>query len=227
MNQIVKEATNVSKNIQESITILLADDHPTTRAGIRATLAQTPDLIIVGEAQNGIEVQQMVAELRPRILLLDLRMPNLAPAKLEKWVRENYSDTITLILTQHDRDTYLAKMMDAGVAGYLSKEISAEQLIGGIRRAARGEILFDAAQLTRANQWREEVGEKIKQLTPREKEVLEMLAKGLDNEAIAKSLDITLKTTAYHNTNIFTKLQVRSRQEAVIWALKNLSDNLE
>ena len=85
--------------MSEKITLLLADDHPATRAGIRTFLAKAHDLEIVGEAQNGIEVEQMVAELRPRILLLDLRMPNLAPAKLEEWVRKNYSETITLILT--------------------------------------------------------------------------------------------------------------------------------
>jgi len=211
----------------KKITLLLADDHPITRAGIRTTLAQASDLEIVGEAQNGIEVQQMVAKLRPRILLLDLRMPDLAPAQLEKWVRENYSETITLILTQHDRDTYLAKMMDAGVAGYLSKEASAKQLIDAIRRAAKGEILFDSVQLNRANQWREEVGEKIKQLTHREFEILKLLAKGMDNKAIARTLGISVKTTAYHITNILSKLQAQSRQEAAIWALKHLSDDLE
>ena len=213
--------------MSEKITLLLADDHPTTLAGIRTLLARAHDIEIVGEAQNGIEVEQMVAELRPRILLLDLRMPNLAPAKLEEWVRKNYSETITLILTQHDRDTYLAKMMDAGASGDLSKEASAEQLIGAIRCAARGEFLFDIAQLTRAKQWREEVGEKLNQLTPRELEILKLLAKGMDNKAISNALEISTKTTAYHITNILSKLQVRSRQEATIWALKNLSDDLD
>lgn len=196
----------MSAHPTEKITLLLADDHPITRAGIRATLAQADDLEIVGEAQNGIEVQQMVAELRPRILLLDLRMPDLAPAKLEMWVRENYPETITLILTQHDRNTYLAKMMDAGVAGYLSKEASAKQLIGAIRRAARGEIFFDEVQINRARQWRNEVGNKLNQLTQREREILNLLAKGMDNKAIARALVISAKTTAYHITNILSKL---------------------
>lgn len=212
---------------QEYITILLADDHPTVLAGLRSILSQTSDLIVIGETTDGIEVQQLVADLRPQILLLDLRMPNLSPVKIEKWVRENYPQTNTLILTQHDRDVYLAKMIDAGVVGYLSKEASAEQLINAIRRAARGEILFDATQLIRANQWREETERKIKQLTHREKEILELLTKGLDNKAIAESLGVTLKTAAYHTTNIFDKLQVNSRQEAIIWAIKNMSDNLE
>ena len=217
----------MSVNIQESITVLLADDHPTMLAGIRATLAQAPDLKIVGEAQNGIEVQQMVAELRPQILLLDLRMPNLAPAKLEKWVRENCPETITLILTQHDRDTYLANMMDAGAAGYLSKEASAEQLIGAIRRAAKGEILFDEAQLTRVDQWRKDVGEKLKELTDREHAVLKLLTKGMDSQSIATDLGVTSKTIGFHITNILSKLHLKSRQEAMIWALKYLSDDLE
>jgi DNA-binding NarL/FixJ family response regulator len=170
------------------ITVLLADDHPATRAGIRALLAQADDIEIVGEAQSGFEVYDLVQKLRPKILLLDLIMPGLRPAELEKQVRENHPETITLILTTHDRDAYLVSMMDAGVAGYLNKKESKEGLINAIRQAAQGEILFDKEQFVRAKQWREEVGVKINQLTPREKEILEMLAKGLDNDTIAKSL---------------------------------------
>jgi len=152
----------------EKITILLADDHPVTRAGIRSVLSHTTDLEIVGEAQNGVEVQQMVSELSPRILLLDLRMPGLGPAKLETWVRENYPDTITLILTQHDRDAYLAEMMDAGVAGYLVKNASTNQLLVAIRRAAKGDALFTNEQIQRVYKWRKVVGQKWHSLTERE-----------------------------------------------------------
>jgi NarL family two-component system response regulator LiaR len=217
----------MSAHPTEKITLLLADDHPITLAGIRATLAQVSDLEIVGEAQNGIELRQMVAKLRPRILLLDLRMPDLAPAKLEIWVRENYPETITLIFTQHDRDTYLAKMMDAGVAGYLSKEASAEQLIGAIRRAANGDALFTNEQFERVRQWHETVGQKWESLTEREREILKLLVDGLPNADIAEVRGVTSKTIAYHITNIFEKLEVYSRQEATAWVNKYLPDNLE
>ncbi len=207
------------------ITVLLADDHPMARAGLRALLAAADDLEIIGEAQDGFEVQELVPKLRPQILLLDLKMPGPRPAELEKRVRENYPETTTLILTAHDRDDYLASAMGAGAAGYLNKEESAKQLINAIRRVARGEVLFDKEQLIRTRQWREEVEDKLDRLTERERQILELLAKGCDNNAVAKELTITIKTTTYHITNLLKKLGLKSRQEAALWALKHLSDD--
>lgn len=209
------------------ITILITDDHPIARAGIRAILAQAEDMEVIGEAKDGYEAQQLVAKLRPQILLLDLKMPGPRPAEIEKWVRLNYPETITLVLTAHDRDSYLAAMMDAGAVGYLSKKESEDRLIGAIRRAVRGEILFDNTQFARAKRWKENVGEKLNQLTVREREILELLGKGLDNKTIGETLNISAKTAAYHVTRIMAKLQVQSRQEAALWASKNLFDNLE
>ena len=211
----------------KKITVLLADDHPLARAGIRTLLAQAEDMEIVGEAKDGFEVQGLVTKLRPQVLLLDLKMPGPRSFEIEKWVRENYPETITLVLTAYDRDSYLAVMMDAGVAGYLSKEESEDRLIAAIRRAVRGEILFDKAQYARADQWRENIGEKLKKLTDREHEVLKLLAKGMDSQAISTTLGIRPKTVSFHITNLLSKLQLKSRQEATIWALKHLSDNLE
>lgn len=211
----------------KTITILIADDHPLAPAGIRSLLAQAEDMEVIGEVQDGFEVKELIPRLHPQLLLLDLKMPGPHPYEIEKWVRENYPDTITLVLTAHDRDAYLTAMMDVGVAGYLSKEGSAERLINAIRRAIRGEIVFDKTQIQRANEWREEVGSKLKQLTPRQYEILELLAKGLCNKTIARSLEISIKTTAYHITQILAKLQVASRQEATIWAIKHLSNDLE
>lgn len=211
----------------DKVTILIADDHPTTRAGIRAILAQAEDMRVIGEAKDGFEAQQLVAKLRPQVLLLDLRMPGLRAAEIEKWVRQNYPEIVTLVLTAHDRDSYLSAMMDAGAVGYLSKEESEERLIAAIRRAVSGEILFDKNQFERAKRWKEDIGEKINQLTAREREVLDLLGKSLDNKAIGKSLSISGKTAAYHITRIIAKLQLNSRQEAALWAIKNLIDDLE
>src|SRR5574341_1469328 len=130
---------------KKTISLLLTDDDPIVRAGIRAVLSKATDIKIVGEARDGFEAQQLVGRLRPKILLLDLKMPGLSAAELEKWVRENYPDTITLVLTAHDRDAHLAGMMEAGAAGYMSKGESAERLIGAIRRAAQGEIQIGRA----------------------------------------------------------------------------------
>lgn len=212
---------------KKTISLLLTDDDPIVRAGIRAVLSKATDIKIVGEARDGFEAQQLVGRLRPKILLLDLKMPGLSAAELEKWVRENYPDTITLVLTAHDRDAHLAGMMEAGAAGYMSKGESAERLIGAIRRAAQGEILFDVEQFVRARRWRETVSEKWASLTEREREVLKLVAQGLDNKAIAKTLKITSKTAAFHVTNVLEKLGVDTRQKAVAWVHAHLSDDLE
>ena len=209
------------------ITVLLADDHPTTRAGIRAILQETPDIKVVGEAENGNDVIRLVVELCPQVLLLDLQMPGPSPTELERWVRKNYPETITLVLTAHDRDVYLTGMMDAGAAGFIAKTEKAEQLILAIRRAAGGEILFKSEQLARAQRWREEAGNKYKSLTKRESEILRLLAGGLDNKAIAEQLMISSKTIAFHVTNILKKLEVKSRQEAVAWLHNYMPGNLE
>lgn len=209
------------------ITVVLADDHLLARKGVCNLLVEAEDLEIIGEAENGFQVQELVSKLRPDVLLLDLKMPGTRPAELEAWVRENYPETVTLVLTSHDRDRYLAAMMDAGATGYLSKETTAEQLISAIRRAVQGMLVFDGEQYARAKRWKEEVGQKISQLTKREIEILGLLANGRDNEEIAKWLGISVKTAAYHVGNTFSKLKVKSRQEAAVWAVKNLSDDLE
>ena len=206
------------------ITVVLADDHPLAREGIRSILNKAPDIQLVGEAETGNDVQRLVSELRPRILLLDLKMPGPHPAEIEKWVRTNYPETVTLVLTAHDRDSYLSRMIDAGAAGLLDKGESGERLIGAIRRAARGEFLFDSHQLDRARQWRLSAGEKWESLTTREREILRLLVKGFDNAHIGKVLMITGKTVAYHITNILVKLGVNSRQEAIAWMHKYSPD---
>jgi DNA-binding NarL/FixJ family response regulator len=209
------------------ITILIADDHPIIRAGIRALLEHDPDMKVVGEAQDGDETRQQVARLRPQVLLLDLRMPGMSAAELEKWVRTHYPSTITLVLTAHDRDAYLASMMDAGVAGFLEKNVPDSQLNLAIRRAVRGDILFSNEQFNRVRKWREQEGAQWKSLTKREREVLSLLAQGLDNVNISQALHISVKTTAYHITHILQKLQATSRQEAIVWFNKNIPDDLE
>jgi DNA-binding NarL/FixJ family response regulator len=202
-----------------TIRLLLADDHPATRAGIRAILAQAPDILVVGEAQDGYEAQRLVAELQPHILLLDLQMPGLRSAELEKWVRAHYPKTVTLVLTAHERDAYLAGMADAGAAGFLGKNRPPEQLITAIRRAAHGEMLFDSEQLARIRRWREEVGQRWDSLTERERQVLALIAQGKTDQQIAQELHLQVKTVGNHVSNILSKLNVATRTEAAVWAI--------
>lgn len=187
-------------------------------------LEKTPDIYAVGEAGSGGETEKLVAELRPNIILLDLKMPGFSPAAFEKWARENYPETITLVLTAHDRDAYLANMMDAGAVGYLDKEARSEQLIAAIRRAASGENLFDEQQKKKAQRWREEVEKKWNSLSERERQVLRLLAEGASNKDISSTLHISVKTLDKHLERIYQKLDVDSRPKAVLWGKENMGD---
>lgn len=212
--------------IAESISVLIADDYPVICAGIRAILDKAPDIQVVGEAQDGIEVQELVAKLHPRILLLDLQMSGPRPLEIERWVHTHCPETIILVLTAHDCDAYLAEMIATSIAGFIIKSASAERLVDAIRRAARGEILFNGEQLARACRWQERVERKWESLTKREQEVLRLLAQGLDNETIAQVLYIATRTVEFHITNILSKLEVSSRLEAVTWVHDHLPNNL-
>lgn len=211
----------------DKITVLVVDDHPLALAGVRKILESAEDIAIVGETQDAARVQELVAELRPRILLLDLKMPGLRPAELEKWVRENYPETDTLVLTAHDRDSYLVSMMEAGAKGFLSKEDSEHKLLSAIRRTAGGASLFDTEQIARATRWKEAVCDKWERLSEQERRVLELMGKSLDNRAIANQLGVTPKTVEYHTTNIFRKLGVKTRPEAVVWMLNFSRERIE
>jgi len=151
-------------------------------------------------------------------------IPNHNPTELEKWVRESYPEIITLVLTAHDRDAYLSGMLEAGAVGYLDKKLKGNDLLAAIRRAARGEFLFDKEQLKRARKWRDAVTAKWESLSSREREVLQLLTDGQDNNAIAASLGISINTVEKHLKNIYRKLGVTSRTEAVHWWVEKGTD---
>lgn len=209
-----------------AIRVLLADDHPLACAGVRAALEKATDFEVVGEAHDGAEIQRLTAELRPDVVLLDLVMPGLRPAEFVRWARANCPATEVLPLTAHDRDCYLAEMLEAGAAGFLTKSEALDRLVEKIRCAARGEIHFSTEQQERARRWREEVGERWESLTAREQEVLLLLAKGLENRAIAAMLGVTMKAVEHHVTNILCKLGLDSRLKAAVWAHDCLPEEL-
>ena len=207
-----------------SIRVLIVDDHTVAREGIRAILSAAPDIRIVGEASTGAQARALVAELRPDILLLDLVLPDCRPYEVEFWVREHYPETITLILTGHDLDRLLSQGVEAGVAGYLTKEQPPNQLVEAIRRAAHHESLLTAEQYARAKRWRAEVGERYEMLTEQERAVLQRLARGLDNAAIAAELEIGVNTVRTHCRNVYKKLGVTDRIQAMTFARNILTE---
>ena len=201
------------------ITVIIADDHEVTRTGLRTFLQAAPDIELVGEAADGDAAQWMIAQLQPHVAVLDLVMPGASPADITLWAARYQSATAVLILTAHDRDDYLSRMLDAGTVGYLDKNARGEALLDAIRRAACGQILFTQEQRRRAQDWCESVQAVWETLTPREREVLTWLCRGLNNQKIAERLRIVEKTVEKHVGEILDKLGVASRTEAVLWVL--------
>lgn len=214
----------MSTQATKKISVLIVDDHPPLRAGVRAMIEKTDDIYVVGEAGNGEDAKELLDTLHPNIILLDMKMPDFSPSVFEKWARENYPETITLVLTAHDRDAYLANMMDAGAVGYLDKDARAEQLIDAIRRAASGESLFDEHQKRRAQRWHEDVEKKWNSLSERERQILRLMANGASNKEISAKLSVAESTVEKHLERIYEKLGVSVRAKAVIWGIENCMD---
>ena len=213
-----------SNSESNRIFVLLADDHEVTRAGLRVILDSDARIEVVGEAEDGEMAKKLVAELQPDVLLLDLKMPGVPSYQVEKWVRQHFPQVVTLILTAHDRDFYLANMMEAGVSGYFSKSERSEKLIAAIYRAVRGEVLFTDEQYDRVSAWKSQAGQKWMSLTRRERQTLKLLVQGQDNAQIAQTFGVVERTAAYHVGNLIRKLGVTSRQEAISWAIKHIPD---
>jgi NarL family two-component system response regulator LiaR len=212
---------------QTTIRILLADDHAVTRAGVRSVLEAAPDMTVVGEAADGDHAQAMAAELRPDVVLLDLIMPGRRAYQVEEWIRTHYPQTVVLILTGHDRDQFLAQAVTQGVQGYLTKEKDAPQLVEAIRRAVCGECLVTDEQIARADQWNQEVGWPWRSLTDRERQVLVLCAQGMENKAIAEHLGISAKAVEFHAKNVYRKLRVKSRCQAIAWLYTHLPEEAQ
>ncbi len=211
---------------RRAIDVLLADDHPTIRAGIRAILEEAPDLRVVGEAGDGAEARRLTAALRPRVLLLDRCLPGPTPEETVARVRAHHPETAVLVLAAQDADAYLAAMVMAGAAGYLLEGLAPERLVAAVRRAARGEVILTRQQLARVRRWREAAGDRWESLTPREREVLRLVVEGWSNAAIAGALCVRPKTVEYHVTNVLGKLSLASRVEVVLWARDEWPDGL-
>jgi DNA-binding NarL/FixJ family response regulator len=207
-------------------TLFLVIKNSIIRSGLQTSLAKATNIKIIGEALDKSDVKESIRELCPNILLLEFTKGE-SPEELKKWINEVCMETKVLILISDNKGSSLSAVLEAGAAGCLNSKDSLEALANAIQRAAQGEVIFNQEQMGIASRWKDNVEIKLKQLTPRENEILRLLAKGSDSKTISLLLDISPKTVAYHITNILSKLSLKSRQEATVWALKHLSDNLE
>ncbi len=202
------------------VKILLADDHPLIRTGLRSTLEQEADLSVVGEATNGSETQQLCQELAPDILLLDLGMPGPPATVTVNSILELCPQVKIIMLTAYDDEVYVHNLVGLGVSGYILKDEAPETLVRAIRVAMEGDTWFSRRVI---NILAKPVAglsnsEKIDDLTDREQEVLSLIAKGYGNSQIAETLSVAEGTVKNHVVNIYQKLDLHSRAEAVAWA---------
>lgn len=202
--------------------ILIADDHPVFRFGLRALLEAQEDIEVVGEAESGDEAVRMARSLKPDVLLMDVNMPGLNGIEATRQITAAEPHPAVLIITMFDDDTVFTAMQ-AGARGYLLKGAQGDETLRAIRAVANGEVIFSpgvaeqmVAYFARGGQTAADVH--FPDLTPREREVLELLAQGLTNTAIAERLVLSPKTIRNQVSNIFSKLQVASRSEAIIKA---------
>ena len=207
----------------ETINIVIADDHVLMREGTRRILEGYPDLKVVGEADDGEKAMDLLRRLRPDIIILDIRMPKLNGIEVVQQMSDCCPDTKVLILTAYDDDEYIFALMGAGAHGYFLKTVQPTELIEAVRNIHSGEIVLDptiaakVAQLWAQNQVL--TGRIVDKLSPRELEILRSAAKGLRTKAIAEKLFISNRTVEKHFSNIFIKLDVTSRMEAVLYGI--------
>lgn len=205
------------------IRVLIADDHLVVREGLRTILEIQPDMELVGEASDGEEAVRLAAELKPDVILMDLRMPNMDGLAAIRAIRREQPDAAVVILTTYDDDAFIVQGLRAGAKGYLLKDASREALLGAIRAAARGETLLTPEVVAKLMIHVDEPAPPSPQpaspLSDRELSVLRFVADGLKSKEIADRLGITERTVKAHLTAIFIKLGATSRAEAVSRAM--------
>lgn len=206
---------------QEPATILLIDDHPMLRTGVKQLISMAPDISVVGEASNGEQGIELAESLDPDLILLDLNMPGMNGLEtLDKLREKSLSGRIVVFsVSNHEEDVVTA--LKRGADGYLLKDMEPEDLLKALHQAAAGEMVLSealtpvlAASL-RAN--RATTERDVNQLTPRERDILKLIAQGLPNKMIARRLDITESTVKVHVKHMLKKMKLKSRVEAAVW----------
>ena len=205
-----------------TIRVLIADDHILLRAGLRALLNSAADFEVIGEASDGTEALNRAKELQPDVVLMDMSMPGCGGIEATRLIREALPDVNVLILTVHEDKSLLQEALRVGASGYILKRALESELINAIKAAARGDLYVHPAMtralLDNADDPPEDKQGAIEILTPREVEVLRLLANGHTNRQIADMLAISVRTVESHRFNLMSKLHLQSRSELVRYA---------
>lgn len=216
----------MNKEKTNKISILLVDDHPLLRQALKDVVEKQPDFEILAEAGDGEEAVNKASEFLPKVIVMDISMPKLTGLEAIKIIKEKHPEIVILALTVHTEDEYILDILKAGAAGYLIKNVFGDEVVQAIRAVAAGDMVLSPTiglhLIKHAARYPTkplilESGEK---LTTREQEILKLAAQGKSNNEIADMLGLNLRTIKGHLTEIFAKLRVASRTEAVITGLR-------
>jgi DNA-binding NarL/FixJ family response regulator len=212
--------------MNSSIRVVIVDDHPIVRAGMRAVLQSAPDISVVGEGACGEDALRLVEELRPDVLVLDVNLPGLNGVETSRRLHRQNTSVAILILTVHDDSETIFGLLEAGATSYVLKVDALETLAMAVRAAAKGESWLSPAVAGKvvhrlAGSSAPHQPEPSFPLTAREIEVLRLLAHGLDNDTIAERLVLTKRTVQNHVSAIYSKLEVETRAEAILYAIQH------
>ena len=207
------------------VSILLADDHPIVRQGMRRLLEAEPDLTVVGEAADGLETIRMVEKLQPTVLIVDMMMPGLNGLEILRQVKKRAPDTFSIVLSMQSADSYVVEALKSGASGYILKDTGPSELVTAVRKVIQGERVLSPKLSERLiNAYLESSQQTIpdpyETLTEREREVLQLAAEGLTTPEIAKRLSISPRTAELHRGRMMHKLALRNQTDLIRYALK-------
>lgn len=200
----------------DEITVVLADDHALVRRGFRKILEDDNFIRVVGEASNGVEAIEMAEHLKPKVVVMDLAMPQLDGVQATKEIVKNVPGTAVLILSMHSDDNYIRNALDAGAKGYLLKNAIDVDLVGAVKCVAEGRRYLGSGLKYPVS----ESDDEIDKLTAREKQVLQLIAQGKSNKEIAALLDLSVNTVSVHRANLMEKMNIHRTAELVLFAIR-------
>lgn len=206
--------------------VLLADDHPIVRDGLKAILEAQPDIEVVGEAASGQEAAEKVGRLKPDIVIMDLAMPGMSGIEATRHIKQQSPDIKIMVLTMHDSDEYFFQVINAGASGYFVKGGSSAELVSALRTVGQGDVFLYpsvAKKLVSDYLVRVRTGKErgsFEGLTEREREVMRLIAEGRSNQEIADLLVLSVSTVQTHSSHILAKLGLHSRTELVKFAIR-------